>query len=154
MSSGERQAGIKDGNMPWPQSTELYYYDYDYDYFLNFLFLERECVHAWAGKWDSWRVRENLKQAPCSAGSHIQGSTSWPWDHDPSWNQESVVKLNKPPMCPQSCIIMFNQTQPQDTKVDSLYYWSRVERCDKRMSLQGVGKEMRQLWNTMGYEEF
>ena len=43
------------------------------------------------------RERENPKQALCSARSPTQGSIPWPWDHDPSQNQDSNGQLTEPP---------------------------------------------------------
>ena len=45
-----------------------------------------------AGRGGRRRGRENLKQAPCSVWSPIQGLILWPWHHDLSVNQESVAQ--------------------------------------------------------------
>ena len=41
-----------------------------------------------------------LKEALCPAWSPRQGSNSWPWDQDPSWDQESGAQPAVPPRCP------------------------------------------------------
>lgn len=37
-------------------------------------------------------------------------------------------------------VCLFNQIQPQSTEMDNLYDRSRVERYNKRMSLQRIGR--------------
>ena len=37
-----------------------------------------------------------FKQAPCAACSLMQGSNSWPWDQDLSWDQESDAQPTEP----------------------------------------------------------
>ena len=65
----------------------------------KFISLRGEREYRWEGQAE--RERENLKQSPCWAQSPMRGSIPWPWDHNPSRNQESDMQLTVPPRCPK-----------------------------------------------------
>ena len=61
------------------------------------LFILRECV----SRGEEERKRENPKQAPCCQQKAQHGArTHEPWDHDLSWNQESMLNWLSHPVPP------------------------------------------------------
>ena len=83
--------------LPWERRSSgiitlyswLHVYFADFFLFLSFFFFFcNERKHE--------RGRQNLKQAPCSVWRPTQGSIPWPWDRDPSRNQESDIQLTEP----------------------------------------------------------
>ena len=65
--------------------------------FFLFLSWERKSTNQRKGR---EKERENLKQAPHSARSLMQGLIPWPWDHDLVQNQESDAQLTESPRHP------------------------------------------------------
>ena len=59
------------------------------------------------GERGKWRMRENLKQAPCLALSLTQCSIPGPWDHDLNWNPESATWPTEPPRHPGFLFVCF-----------------------------------------------
>ena len=57
-------------------------------------------------EWGRGRERENLRLTLHLAWSVMQGSISWPWDHDLNW-QESDTQLTEPPRCPENALLIF-----------------------------------------------
>ena len=71
---------------------------------LTFIYLRergRERQRNRASEWSRGREREkeNLKQAPPSGRSLMQGSIPQPWDHDLSQNQELGAQPTEPLRC-------------------------------------------------------
>lgn len=60
-------------------------------------------MHMSVGGGEGRAEGKNLKQTPCWAWNLMQGSISWPWDHDLMKNQKSDAWLPEPPRHPYSC---------------------------------------------------
>ena len=58
----------------------------------------RALLHSSGGRVEG--DRENLRQAPRSSLSPMQGSIPRPWNHDLSRNQKLVPQLTESPRCP------------------------------------------------------
>ena len=83
--------------------SKLYFFFFFFFLIFLFCFRERESMSRGEGPLEGGRARErererkNLKQAPCSVWSLMQGSVSQPWDHNLSWSQDSGAQTTELP---------------------------------------------------------
>ena len=78
-------------------------------YFLNiYLIWGRKWAQAGVGQTE--RERENLKQTLyCQHRAWCRTQTYKTWDHDMTWNQESVAQPTEPPRCSTKMIKIFKR---------------------------------------------